>query len=305
MTIFAVFPGQGSQKIGMGTELFDNCPESREIFARADEALGFSISKICFEGPDSELVKTANTQPAILTVSIAAFEAWKARSPKAQSLTLMAGHSLGEYSALVAAGALEFEDAVRLVHLRGSYMQEAVPAGEGAMIAVLGTALDEIEGSLIALGEHNPSMVAIANDNAPGQVVLAGSRHGIDAFKELNSKKKIVELAVSAPFHCPLMQPAADRLKEKLKDISISKAKVPVIANYNAQPLTNPEDIREALYLQVCGRVRWTESVKLAASYGCVELIEFGQGNVLTGLAKRIEPNLSRSNIGTFKDLSE
>jgi [acyl-carrier-protein] S-malonyltransferase len=243
-----VFPGQGSQAVGMGKEL------AEKYLDQAGEILGFDLKKICFDGPEEELKKTEIQQPAIFTVSVAAFNQLSSRVP---APAFVAGHSLGEYSALHAAGVLDFEDGVRLVHLRGKFMQEAVPQGQGAMAAVLGADNKVIKEVCAAVGNVWP-----ANFNSPGQVVISGTKEGVAAAGEklkAAGARKIIPLAVSAPFHCPLMQPAADKLKKELEKIDLHDAQVPVIANVTAQPVTSAAEIRELLYKQVTGSVLWED----------------------------------------------
>lgn len=294
-----LFPGQGSQKVGMGKELWESSELAKEIFRRADDALGFALSKLCFEGPAEELTATAVAQPAILTVSTICFELAKEAAGAPIKLCAAAGHSLGEYSALVAAGALALEDAVRLVNRRGTYMQEAVPAGRGKMVAILGKELAEIEAAIANLGE---GVVEIANINAPGQIVAAGEASAVDALRAALGGK-VMELPVSAPFHCSLMKPAEIRLAEDLAKLPISKARFPIYANYSARPVTEPEEIRESLRLQVCGRVRWVECMQNAIAEQRPErAIEFGAGNVLSGMLKRINPDVTRVTVGSVEE---
>jgi [acyl-carrier-protein] S-malonyltransferase len=294
-SIFALFPGQGSQKVGMGKALCEQYPQAAELFQEADEALGFSLSSICFDGPLEKLTLTEITQPAILTVSTACFKLWQETAGAAHTVVGAAGHSLGEYSALVAAGALSFKDAVQLVHKRGKYMQEAVPVGTGRMVAVLGKDVADIEAALPTEGSE---VAQIANINAPGQVVVAGSVNGVQMFLDKLGAAKTVELTVSAPFHCNLMKPAEEKLREDLATVSISKPSFPVFQNYTAEASDDPEQIRENLALQVCGRVRWVECVNNALTQSSAEEAwEFGAGNVLSGLMKRISSGTPRKNI--------
>jgi len=301
--IFALFPGQGSQKVGMGRQLFEQYDLAREIFAQADSALGFSLSTICFEGPADKLTLTEITQPAILTVSTICFRlAQKQTHAASQSIVAAAGHSLGEYSALVAAESITFEDAVRLVNKRGRYMQEAVPVGTGRMVAVLGKEVSELQSAIDASGVE---VAEIANINAPGQIVVAGSVAGVAGFVEKLGAAKVIDLPVSAPFHCSLMKPAEERLRKDLASIEFNAPKFPVYQNFTASFSTDPETIRENLALQVCGRVRWVECVENAVrEKSPTAAWEYGAGNVLTGLVKRINPNVSRVNIDSPESLS-
>ena len=301
--IFALFPGQGSQKVGMGRQLFEQYDIAKELFAMADEALGFSLSQICFEGPADKLTLTEITQPAILTVSTICFRLAQMQ-PQAGSHTIVAaaGHSLGEYSALVAADAMSFEDAVRLVNKRGRYMQEAVPVGTGRMVAVLGKEVAELQAAIDASGVE---VAEIANINAPGQIVIAGSLAGVAGFVEKLGSAKVIDLPVSAPFHCSLMKPAEQRLRVDLAGITIKTPKFPVYQNFTASFTNDPEAIRENLALQVCGRVRWVECVENVLKEKTPDVVwEYGAGNVLTGLVKRINSAVPRVNIDSPESLA-
>lgn len=292
MEILAMFPGQGSQKVGMGKEFFDAREEAREMFERANQVLGFSLSQVCFEGPEEKLKQTAIAQPAILTVSSILYRLWKENGSSGKVIAAALGHSLGEFTALVAAGAISFEDAVLLVHKRGTYMQEAVPIGEGKMVAVLGKDTSEIEA---ALKQVTSGVAEIANINAPGQVVVSGAAAAVNEFVSALGKAKVIELAVSAPFHCTLMKPAAESLARDLKALAINKPQFPVIANYSAEYSFDPEVIRASLEAQVCGRVRWVESIERAiAEFKPAGAVEFGEGGVLTGMLKKINPSVER-----------
>ncbi|MFM1847825.1 MAG: hypothetical protein RL417_1299 [Pseudomonadota bacterium] len=297
-TILGLFPGQGSQKVGMGKELFEQSPAARSIFGAADEALGFKLSELCFEGPAEALTATENAQPAILTVSTICY---RLAADAGLSLAAAAGHSLGEYSALVAAGALRFEDAVVLVNKRGKYMQSAVPVGLGKMVAVLGKETSEIER---AIAQVSSGVVQIANINSPGQIVVAGDAAAVDAFKAAMGDARMTDLAVSAPFHCALMKPAADKLALDLERCEISSAAFPVYANVTAQPVRSPDEIRAALKAQVCGRVRWIECMENSIkSEGIDKAVEFGAGAVLSGLLKRINSAIPRAAVGGVSDV--
>ena len=289
-----VFPGQGSQEPGMGKSLMDAFPVCRETFQEADDTLAFPLTRLCLEGPAEELQLTANAQPAILTVSVAACRALEQAGLKPEAV---AGHSLGEYSALVAAGSLTLPDALRLVRRRGQYMQEAVPVGEGAMAALMGLARDVVDQvcreARAAGGEG--SVVSPANLNAPGQVVISGHAAAVDAAIALAKERgaqRAIRLAVSAPFHCALMQPAADRLARDLAGTSFSDLRVPLVANVTAATLTSGAQARSALEAQVTGPVRWEESMKALAALGVSRAVEAGPGRVLTGLIKRIDAGI-------------
>jgi [acyl-carrier-protein] S-malonyltransferase len=287
-----LFPGQGSQKVGMGRALRDAHPAARAVFEEADAALGYPISKLCFEGPEAELTLTANAQPAILTTSVAALRVLEAETQLRPSV--VAGHSLGEYSALVAAGALALGDAVRVVHLRGRFMQEAVPAGVGAMAAIVG--LDAAAVTEACAEAAKGEVVSPANLNGGGQIVIAGHKGAVDracAAAKARGARMAKLLAVSAPFHCGLMQPAADRLARELADVSFEAPAVPVVTNVEAAPNTNAARIPELLRRQVTGSVRWEESVQAIAKMGVTRAIEVGAGAVLAGLVKRIAPTIT------------
>jgi len=292
-----LFPGQGSQKVGMGRALHEADAGARALFAEADAVLGYPLSKICFEGPEAELMSTANAQPAILTVSIAVLRFLRARL--AVRPLAVAGHSLGEYSALVAAGALRFADAVRLVHLRGKFMQEAVPAGVGAMAAILGLGADEVAAACDEAA--GTEVVSPANLNGGGQVVIAGHKAAVEracAVAKARGAKRALPLAVSAPFHCALMQPAAERLATELERVEIATLAVPVVTNVEAAPNQDPARVRELLIRQVTAPVRWEQSVQRLVSMGVTRAIEVGAGNVLAGLVRRIAPTVTTASAG-------
>lgn len=291
----AVFPGQGSQSVGMFADFMDN-ESVAKTYAEANEALGYDLKNITLNGPDTELNKTEVTQPAILTASVAAFRVLMSKAEKPAAL---AGHSLGEYSALVAAGAIDFKDAVKLVRLRGQAMQEAVPAGVGAMAAVLGLE-DQVIIDTCAKVSTDSSKVWAANFNTPGQVVISGNKEAVDkACEEFNAlgAKRVVPLAVSAPSHCPLMQSAADKLEKALKEITVKDAQIPVYANATAKPVVKAADIIEALVAQLTKPVRWVETVQALKADGVEALIEVGPNKVLCGLNRRIDKTLGAANV--------
>lgn len=296
-----LFPGQGSQQVGMGKALAEADAVARRTFEEADEALGFSLSAMCFEGPEESLTRTANQQPAILACSVAAMRVVESRF--GLSPTLAMGHSLGEWSALVAAGALGFADAVRLVHLRGRAMQEAVPEGHGKMAAILGLEPDAVETLCREAAEDQ--IVAPANENGGGQIVIAGHAMAVDRASELARARggKALPLKVSAPFHCALMSPAAERVREALASVTMHAMRAPVVSNVDAVASDDPERARRNLVEQVTSRVRWEASVRNALRIGVDEGIELGHGKVLAGLCKRIEKALRVVSVGSPSDL--
>ena len=279
----------------MGKELFDNFPVARQVFEEADDALGFAISQLCFAGPAEELQLTENTQPAILTVSVAAFRAMTGEGINAPAF--VAGHSLGEYSALVAAGVLSLSDAVRTVRARGRYMQEAVPVGTGAMAAVIGGELSEIQ--RVCEEARAAQVCSVANMNSPNQVVIAGNTEAVDrAIEALKGvAKRVIKLNVSAPFHCALMKPAQDRLAADLERLTFKEPSMPVVTNVDARPTTAPDELRDALVRQVSATVRWSESMQLLVQQGVDTFVEAGPGKVLTGLMRQINRDAKALNV--------
>lgn len=295
-----VFPGQGSQKAGMGKDLYDNFEASRKIFDEAGDALGFDLKTLCFEGPDERLKLTEIAQPAILTVSIAAFAALG----KMPDMT--AGHSLGEYSALVCAGVIEFRDAVKLVNKRGKFMQDAVPVGEGSMAAVLGLDREKLAEALSKASLSG--IVEAANFNSPGQIVISGSAKGVEEAGRLCKEagaKRVMPLSVSAPFHCSMMKPAADKLAAELENVPFKDARIPVVANVTARPETSGKEIKQLLIRQVTGSVLWEDSVRCMAEQGIGRFVEIGPGKVLTGLVKKTVENATIYNIEDSASLKE
>jgi [acyl-carrier-protein] S-malonyltransferase len=299
-----IFPGQGSQAVGMGKDLYENFAASRAVFEEADAALGFSLSEMCFAGTAEDLALTENTQPAILTTSVAAFRAMESEGFPAPDF--VAGHSLGEYSALVAAGAMSFADAVKTVRKRGQYMQEAVPVGIGAMAAILGLPLETVE---IACAEAAEGEVCSpANINSPAQIVIAGNADAVDRAIELlktRGAKRAIKLNVSAPFHCALMLPAQERLAKDLAEISFNDLRFPVVENVSAEANSSGGRGRAALTEQVSNPVRWAESVENLINEGVETFIEVGAGKVLSGLVRQINRDARCLNVENFDSLKQ
>jgi [acyl-carrier-protein] S-malonyltransferase len=293
MTFAWLFPGQGTQEVGMGKALVEASPAARDVFERADTALGFSISKLCFEGPIETLTLTENAQPAIVTASIAALAALREAVPALGLPAFAAGHSLGEYSALVACGALDFADAVRLVNLRGRAMQEAVPAGQGAMAAIMGGDAEAV--NALCAEAAAGDVLSPANFNAPGQIVISGSAAAVARAVELAGARKLkaIPLKVSAPFHCALMAPAARAVDAALAGITLSPLAFPVVANVTAEPNTDAASVRPLLVRQIDGPVRWEQSIAFMANSGVTRGLEIGPGKVLAGLVKRIDKRIA------------
>lgn len=301
-----LFPGQGSQSIGMGRDAFEASPAARAVFEAADEALGFSLSKLCFEGPDDELVKTENQQPAILTTSIALLRALEAEVEL--SPAYVGGHSLGEYSALVAAGAIRFEDAVRTVASRGRFMQAAVPRGEGAMAAIMGATPEQVDTACRAAAEELGRVVTPANYNSSAQTVIAGHADAVALACQKASEagaKRTVDLPVSAPFHCALMAPAADQLAPLLDALDVQAPSPPVVTNVEAEPNADAARVAGLLRLQVTAPVRFTEMIERLTALGVTSFLEVGPGRVLSGLVARIERRSKRANFGSIEDLGD
>ncbi len=301
-----LFPGQGSQATGMGKELASLYPAARQTFEEADDALGFSISQLCFEGPDEQLKLTENTQPAILTMSTAVMRVLREKGIVPQ---FAAGHSLGEYSAHVAAGTIPFAEAVRTVRNRGRYMQEAVPAGEGGMAAVLGMTLDQLQ--QVCADAAQGQVVSPANINSPDQIAISGHQKAVERAAELAKQrgaKKAVMLVVSAPFHCALMQPAQDRLESDLQALHFSNTEIPVISNIDAAPKTTGQGSRLALVRQVTGAVQWAKSMQTLIGLGVKMFVEVGPGKVLMGLMRQIDRSqtcLNAQDEASLKKVSE
>ena len=303
MTRAFLFPGQGSQAVGMGKPIADAFAAAREVFQEVDDALSQRLSRLMWEGPESDLTLTENAQPAIMAASIAILRVLQKEGglDVARHARLVAGHSLGEYSALSAAGAFSLADTARLLKARGRAMQSAVPVGEGAMVALIGADIDAAEAVSREVSAGG-GVCVVANDNAPGQVVLSGSKDAMDRVADIAKAKGIkraIPLSVSAPFHCPLMQPAADAMREALSAVTIRPLAVPVLANVTAAEASEPETVRRLLVEQVTGRVRWRESILALKGYGVETTVEIGGNKVLTGMVKRIDKELQTVTLDT------
>ena len=297
-----LFPGQGSQIVGMGREFFNNFEQVKKLFKEADEKLNFPISKMILDGPEDKLKLTQNTQPAILTVSFSIFKILKNEfNFDLKSTKYFAGHSLGEYSALVSSNALSFRDAIYLLHERGKAMQEAVPVGEGSMIAVLGANLEDVKSLL----KSNDGVCELANDNSDGQIICSGEKNSVNNFQVILKEKKIkyIPLKVSAPFHCSLMKSAADKMKEKISNIVFEKPSIEIISNVTAQPEYDPLKIKDLLIQQIFSSVRWRESIKNMSETGVHNYIEIGPGKVLSGMVKRTIKRANCFSINSIADI--
>jgi len=303
-----LFPGQGSQIVGMGMEFYKNYEIVKKIFKQADETLNYPLSKIILEGPENDLQLTKNTQPSILTVSYSIFKILKEEFGfELKSFKFFAGHSLGEYSALVSSGALEFDDAIYLLHERGKAMQESVPVGEGSMMAVLGLDLITLNQELSIFKKNHNGICEVANDNADGQVIISGEKNIVFLFKNYLKEKKIksIPLKVSAPFHCSLMKPAADIMLEKISKIEFKDPLIPIIYNVTARPKKETEEIKKLLIDQIVSTVRWRETIINMSKSGISNFIEVGPGKVLSGMVKRTIKNVNCFSINSIADMQK
>ena len=309
MSIIAVFPGQGSQTIGMGMEVSKTIKSAKNVLDEVDDALNFKLSEVMKEGDDETLRLTKNAQPALMATGIAIVRAVEEISGKniSKIVSHSAGHSLGEYTALVSAGSISISDAAKLLRIRGEAMQNAVPVGLGSMVAILGVTIEDIEHFIGSVGNRD-GLVEIANDNAPGQVVISGdlkTLNSITALAKESGVRKIIKLSVSAPFHCSLMKSAADTMEKAFQDINILEPNFPIISNVSAIPETSPQIIKNNLILQVTKTVRWRETMASLSRLGISQIVEMGTGKVLTGLAKRGANNLSALNLETSEDIKK
>jgi len=301
------FPGQGSQHVGMGVDLAGNFAAARAVFDEVDQVLGQDLSALMRDGPEDQLTLTENAQPALMAVSMAVMRVLEDERGVSlgEQARYVAGHSLGEYSALAAAGTLSIADAARLLRIRGQAMQAAVPVGEGAMAALMGLDLDKVHE--VARDAAEGDVCQVANDNAPGQVVISGAKAAVDRAVELareRGARRSVLLPVSAPFHCALMQPAAERMSEALADVTFKAPRVPVVVNVCARPVSDPDELRQRLVEQVTGAVRWRETIEFMAGEGVTHVYELGAGKVLSGLARRISRDLDTTSIATAQDVA-
>ncbi|WP_137933822.1 ACP S-malonyltransferase [Mesorhizobium comanense] len=307
MAVAFTFPGQGSQAVGMGKDLADNFPEARAIFQEVDDALGENLSKLIWEGPEETLTLTANAQPALMAVSLAAIKALEVGGLSLKDkVAYVAGHSLGEYSALAAAGFVSVADAARLLRIRGNAMQAAVPAGEGAMAAIIGLEQADVEAACTEAGQGSGKICQIANDNGGGQLVISGAKAAVELAAKLCTEKgakRALMLQVSAPFHSALMAPAANVMRDALAAVARSAPVVPVISNVSVTPSNDADEITRRLVEQVTGRVRWRETVEWFGANGVTALYEVGAGKVLSGLARRINRDIAISAVGTAADV--
>lgn len=307
MTLAVTFPGQGSQSVGMGSELLSSSTAAKAVFEEVDDALGEKLSEVISEGPEETLTLTANAQPALMAVSIAALKAMEERGFQlSEKAAYVAGHSLGEYSALCAAGTFSLADTARLLRIRGNAMQAAVPAGKGAMAAIIGLEHSVVEEICSTASQGGPC--AIANDNGGGQLVVSGEKAAVEKASAMASEqgaKRALMLPVSAPFHSELMAPAADAMAEALAGVEMKAPCVPLIANVLAAPISDPEEIRKRLVEQVTGQVRWRESVQWMGENGVTQMMEVGAGKVLCGLARRINRDIATSNVGSPSDIEK
>ena len=299
-----LFPGQGSQIVGMGSEFYNNFSSVKKLFEEADETLGFKISKLILEGPENDLKLTQNTQPSILLVSYSIFNILKTEfNFNFEKVKYFAGHSLGEYSALLCANTLNFKDSLHLLFERGKSMQEAVPVGKGSMLAVLATSINEIDNYILEI--KSKGVCEIANDNAQGQIIVSGNVEPIEDLKKIlkQNKKKCISLPVSAPFHCSLMNSAASKMKEKINNVNFKKPEFEIIANVTASTVNNPDSIKELLVKQIYSKVRWRESIIFMGENKINDFIEIGPGKILTGLVKRILPNSNSFSVNSINDI--
>jgi [acyl-carrier-protein] S-malonyltransferase len=305
MKLAWLFPGQGAQKVGMGADVAEVYSAARTVFDEADSSLGFALSRLCFEGPEAELTLTANTQPALLTTSTALLAALAQAHPNLPRPVAAAGHSLGEYSALVSAGALPFKVALAVTRLRGLAMQSAVPAGQGAMLAIIGA--EEAAVEQLCLDAREGEVLSTANFNCPGQIVIAGHQAAIDRAKVLGSERKIkaIPLKVSAPFHCALMAPAAKQVAEALRDVSPQALTFPVVSNVDAEPNSDPGRVCELLVRQIDGAVRWEQTLRWLLANGVTHALEIGPGQVLAGLARKTDKALKVHSVGDLASLEQ